>query len=96
MLQEERPALQRGSSSATRRSNPSATRRLISPGKYLLLAFSFSITLFGICRQDDNQHQDADNLRAWEYGVMLTIEEDSIRKSSLKRTSQNLLLDIAL
>ena len=88
MLQEERLALQRGSSSAT--------RRLISPGKYLLSVFSLSITLFCICRQDDYQHQSVDKIRAWEYGVMLTIEEDSIWKSSLKRTSQNLLLDIAL
>ena len=44
----------------------------------------------------DEKPKGVDNLQAWEYGVMLTIEEDSIRKSSLKRTSQNLLLDIAL
>ena len=42
--------------------------------------------------QDDYQHQGVDNLRAWEYGVMLTIEENSIWKSP----SQNLLLGIAL
>ena len=51
-----RLALQRGISSAT--------RRLIFPGKYLLSVFSFSIILFCICRKDDNQHQDVDNLRA--------------------------------
>ena len=61
VLQEERPALQRGSSSAIRRSNPSATRRRISPGKHLLSVFSFSITLFCICRKDDNQHQDVEH-----------------------------------
>ena len=36
--------------------------------------------------------EGVDNLQAWEYGVMLTIEENSIWKSS----SHNLLLGIAL
>ena len=44
----------------------------------------------------DEKPEGVDNLRAWEYGVMLTIEENSIWKSSLKKTSQNLLLGIAL
>ena len=44
----------------------------------------------------DEKLEGVDNLRAWEYGVMLTIEEDSILKSSIKRIFQNLLLDIAL
>ena len=34
--------------------------------------------------------EGANNLRAWKYGVMLTLEENQIWKSSLKRTSQNL------
>ena len=40
----------------------------------------------------DEKPEGVDNLRAWEYGVMLTIEENSISKSS----SQNLLLGITL
>ena len=40
----------------------------------------------------DEKPEGVDNLRAWEYGVILTIEENSIWKSS----SQNLLLGIAL
>ena len=38
----------------------------------------------------DEKLEGVDNLRAWKYGVMLTLEENSIWKSSLKRTSQNL------
>ena len=43
----------------------------------------------------DEKPEGVDNLQAFKYGVMLTIEKDSIWKSSLKRTSQNLLLGIA-
>ena len=38
----------------------------------------------------DEKLKGADNLRAWKYGVMLTLEENQIWKSSFKRTSQNL------
>ena len=44
----------------------------------------------------DEKLEGVDNLQAWKYGVMLTLEENSIWKISLKRTSQNLLLGIAL
>ena len=32
----------------------------------------------------DEKLEGVDNLRAWKYGVMLTLEENSIWKSSLK------------
>ena len=76
-------ATRRSSSSATRRSNPSATRRensscLVS---IYLSVFSFSISCFvyvgkmTINTKLDERLEGADNLRAWKYGIMLTLEE---------------------
>ena len=56
--------------------------KLILPGKYHLSVFSFSISFFvyagkmTISAKLDEKLEGANNLQAWKYGVMLTLEEN--------------------
>ena len=67
-----------------RRSNPNTTRREKSSRLVSIYCqfFRFSITIFvyagkmTINTKVDEKLEGVDNLRAWKYGVMLTLEEN--------------------